>query len=243
MSHRRGRHRARPAASRRRQLIALSAACALAATGLEVLTAEPGAPAPGADAAPAADVTRAAAGGVSRDYVRTAPSLPASASPSAVPLPPSPSPSSASPKPPAPVAGLDRAQMANAGTIVQVGKRRGLPKRALVVAIATALQESDLRNVASPAVPESLEYPHQGEEVDHDSVGIFQQRPSQGWGTVAQLMDPGYAAGQFFDRLVLVPDWADLSVTEAAQAVQRSAFPDAYAQHESVATQVVAALA
>jgi hypothetical protein len=205
-----------------------------------VLTAEPGSPASGADAAPAADVTRAAGNDVSRDYVRTAPSLPATAS--AVPVPSSLSPSAA-PKPPVPVAGLDRAQMANAAAIVAVGKGRRLPRRALVIAIATALQESDLRNVASPAVPESLEYPHQGEEVDHDSVGVFQQRPSQGWGTVAQLMDPGYSAGLFFDRLVLVPDWADLSLTAAAQAVQRSAFPDAYAKHESVATQVVSALA
>jgi hypothetical protein len=79
--------------------------------------------------------------------------------------------------------------------------------------------------------------------VDHDSVGLFQQRPSQGWGTVAQLMDPVYAAGVFFDRLARVPGWASMSVSGAAQAVQRSAFPGAYQKHQPLAEQVVAALA
>jgi hypothetical protein len=112
----------------------------------------------------------------------------------------------------------------------------------MVVALATAMQESDLRNLASTAVPESLGYPHQGVEVDHDSVGLFQQRSSQGWGTVAQLMDPVYAAGIFFDRLAGVPGWESMSVTAAAQAVQRSASPGAYQKHQALAEQVVAAL-
>src|SRR5262249_7776339 len=127
--------------------------------------------------------------------------------------------------------------------IVAVAQRRGLPRRAMVVAIACALQESDLRNVASTAVPESMRYPHQGVEVDHDSVGLFQQRPSQGWGTVAELMDPEGSTGLFLDALARVPGWGSMSVASAGQAVQRSAFPDAYARHESQAEQAVAALA
>jgi hypothetical protein len=78
--------------------------------------------------------------------------------------------------------------------------------------------------------------------VNLDSVGLFQQRPSQGWGTVAQLMDPRYASGAFYDRLVKVSGWQNLSVNDAAQAVQRSGFPDAYQKHESAARQIVTAL-
>ena len=95
---------------------------------------------------------------------------------------------------------------------------------------------------APPAVPESLTYPHEGVSVNLDSVGLFQQRPSQGWGTVAQLMDPRYSTGAFYDRLVKVSGWQALSVTDAAQAVQRSAFPGAYQKHEDTARQAVAAL-
>ncbi|WP_156044148.1 hypothetical protein [Cellulomonas sp. HZM] len=67
---------------------------------------------------------------------------------------------------------------------------------------------------------------------DRDSIGLFQQRPSQGWGTVEQIMDPVYSTGKFFDHLVKVPGYEKLEVTDAAQAVQRSAYPQAYAQHE-----------
>lgn len=101
-----------------------------------------------------------------------------------------------------------------AGTALQ----RGLPARALTIAIATGLQESKLRNITHG---------------DRDSVGIFQQRPSQGWGTVEQIMDPVYATNAFYDALVRVDGYSDLPITEAAQAVQRSGFPEAYAQHES----------
>jgi hypothetical protein len=83
------------------------------------------------------------------------------------------------------------------------------------VALATSMQETELQN---------LPYG------DLDSVGLFQQRPSQGWGTTAQIMDPVYAAGAFFDHLAQVPGWESLPVTEAAQLVQHSATPDAYAQ-------------
>ncbi|GGM79646.1 hypothetical protein ACFFX1_12995 [Dactylosporangium sucinum] len=148
----------------------------------------------------------------------------------------------AKPAKPRPVAGLDQRQMDNAATIVRQGRSQGMPQRALVVAIATAMQESDLYNVASRTVPASLDLPHEGLSSDHDSVGLFQQRTSQGWGTVAQLMDPAHSAALFYSALSRVRGWERMSVTAAAQAVQRSAFPDAYQKHAAKAEQVVAAL-
>ncbi|MET8090640.1 hypothetical protein [Micromonospora sp. NPDC005220] len=146
------------------------------------------------------------------------------------------------PRRPQPVAGLDQAQMDNAKIIVDVGLEMKMPRRALVVALATAMQESNLYNLASDVLPESAEYPNQGSGSDHDSVGLFQQRPSSGWGTVAQLMQPSYAARAFYTALNEIPGWQDMSVTAAAQSVQISAYPDAYAQHEDRATTVAAAL-
>ncbi|MDG4758271.1 hypothetical protein [Micromonospora sp. WMMD710] len=146
------------------------------------------------------------------------------------------------PRRPRPVAGLDQAQMDNAKVIVDVGREMKMPRRALVVALATAMQESNLYNLASDVLPESFDYPNQGSGSDHDSVGLFQQRPSSGWGTVAELMRPSYAARAFYSALNEIPGWQDMSVTAAAQAVQVSAYPDAYAQHEERATTVVAAL-
>jgi hypothetical protein len=146
------------------------------------------------------------------------------------------------PKRPKPVAGLSQAQMNNAYQIVQAGKALGMPKRAYVIAVATAMQESTLFNLASDVVPESLRYPHQGTGTDHDSVGLFQQRPSSGWGAVKDLMKPHYAATKFYLALRRVPGWQHMAVTYAAQAVQVSAFPEAYAQHEWLARRVVAAL-
>jgi hypothetical protein len=108
---------------------------------------------------------------------------------------------------------LDVDQMANAATIAAVGLTRGLPDRAVVVALATAMQESELINLAGG---------------DRDSVGLFQQRPSQGWGSVEQIRDPRYAASAFYNQLVRVRGWEEMRVTEAAQLVQRSAFPEAY---------------
>ncbi|GAB1644343.1 C40 family peptidase [Krasilnikovia sp. MM14-A1259] len=124
-------------------------------------------------------------------------------------------------------AGLTPEQTRNAAVIVAVGQRKGVPARGWVVAIATALQESNLIN--SPVA------------ADHDSAGLFQQRPSQGWGTVEQIMQPDYAAEQFYRRLVRVPGWQTMPLTAAAQAVQRSAYPDAYAKHETRAAAIVAA--
>ncbi|GAB3978021.1 hypothetical protein V1634_13160 [Plantactinospora veratri] len=143
---------------------------------------------------------------------------------------------------PSPVAGLTQTQMDNAHTIVQVGVKMDIPRRGLVVAIATAMQESNLYNLASGVLPESLNLPNQGVGYDHDSVGLFQQRPSSGWGTVADLMRPAYAAERFYAALLQIPGWQEMSVTAAAQAVQISAFPDAYAQHEERAGTVVGAL-
>ncbi|MDG4801234.1 hypothetical protein [Micromonospora sp. WMMD980] len=185
----------------------------------------------------------------SRDFTRVAPPVAAPAPPAPSVAAPSPAPARkkaprkpARPAHPRPVAGLDQRQMDNAKTIVEIGRDMRLPRRALVVAVATALQESDLYNLASDVLPESFDQPHQGSGSDHDSVGLFQQRPSSGWGTVAQLMRPAYAARAFYTALAEVPGWEDMSVTGAAQAVQVSAFPDAYAKHENRAATVVAAL-
>ena len=116
---------------------------------------------------------------------------------------------------------LNPDQAANASTITAVAVARGLPPRAASIALATAVQESGLRN---------LDY---GDNAGPDSRGLFQQRPSQGWGSQEEVMDPVYAANAFYDALVEVPGYQDLPITVAAQTVQRSAFPDAYADHES----------
>jgi hypothetical protein len=118
-------------------------------------------------------------------------------------------------------------QAANAATIAAVGKAAGLPDHAVTVALAAALQESQLHNLAGG---------------DRDSVGLFQQRPSQGWGTPSQLRTPSYAAGAFFSALRTVPGWETMPVTEAAQLVQRSATPDAYAAWEQEARATAEAL-
>jgi hypothetical protein len=122
---------------------------------------------------------------------------------------------------------LTAEQATNATTIAQVGRDRGLPDRAIVIALATAQQESGLRN---------LDYG------DRDSLGLFQQRPSQGWGTPAQVQDPVYAAGIFYDRLVQVPGWDSGELTLVADAVQRSAFPLAYGKWSGMAEELTAAL-
>ena len=132
--------------------------------------------------------------------------------------------------------------MNNAAVIVQVAQKRGLPRRAMLVALMTGMQESSLRNLANPSVPASLDRPNEGDGDNFDSIGVFQQRPSQGWGTVAQLMNPRYAADAFYRRLLKVSGWESKSLGAAAQAVQRSAVPDAYAEHEKRAIRVVDAL-
>jgi hypothetical protein len=154
-------------------------------------------------------------------------------------------PASSSPTPSptvhSPVGGLTQAEMNNAVAIIEAGQQLNLPRRAFVVAIATALQESHLSNLANANVPESLNHPNQGVGYDHDSVGLFQQRPN--WGTVAQLMDPHESARRFYAALAKIPGWDQLTITVAAQTVQVSAFPDAYAKWQTLAQQIVDAVA
>ncbi len=119
-------------------------------------------------------------------------------------------------------------QMRNAAIIINVGKEMGLPPRAWVIAVATAMQESRLTNLG-----------HLGARNDHDSQGLFQQRPSAGWGTPAQVRDPEYASRKFYEKLKTVEGWETTSLTRAAQRVQRSAYPNAYAKHETIAAQIV----
>ena len=111
---------------------------------------------------------------------------------------------------------LDFGQAADAATIAGVAVHKHLPSRALTIAYATAFQESKLENLTYG---------------DRDSVGIFQQRPSEGWGTTAELEDPAYAAGAFFGALIQVPSYTTIPVYEAAQAVQKSADGYAYQQY------------
>lgn len=136
--------------------------------------------------------------------------------------------------------GYGTTQAAHAVTIVQTAAARDLPEQAAVVALATAMQESGIRVLANPAVPESYEHPHDGEGSDHDSVGIFQQRPH--WGPTAVLMDPAASAELFFDALERIDGWEDLPVTVAAQKVQVSAYPEAYADDEAGARAAVKAI-
>ncbi len=119
-------------------------------------------------------------------------------------------------------------QMRNAAIIIAVGQKMGVPPRGWVIAVATALQESRLINE-----------PDLGARNDHDSLGLFQQRPSQGWGTPEQVMDPEYAARKFYEKLVTVGGWQTMALTDAAQAVQRSAAPEAYADDELLASVVI----
>ena len=144
-----------------------------------------------------------------------------------------------SPAQPVPVGGLSQVQTNHAYIIIKVAEQLELPERAMMVAIMTAMQETRLRNLANPKVPASLRVPHDGTGTNYDSIGLFQQRPSMGWGTVTQLMDPAQAAARFFARLLKVHNWNQLSPGAAAQAVQRSAFGSAYAKHSTLAQKVV----
>jgi len=118
-------------------------------------------------------------------------------------------------------------QAAYAALVVGVANQRGLPARAATIGIATAIQESGLRNI---------------DYGDRDSLGLFQQRPSQGWGSEEQVMDPLYSTGEFYDALVQVDGYTELDVTVAAQEVQRSGFPEAYADHEGEGRALASAL-
>lgn len=123
------------------------------------------------------------------------------------------------------IAGYRGEQLANAALIVAAGQEMRLPQRAWVVAVAVAMQESTLINVGH------------GDQAGPDSRGLFQQRAS--WGPLAVRMDPKGAAKLFYERLIALPGWDSLPLTVAAQRVQISAFPNAYARHEQSANQVV----
>jgi cell wall-associated NlpC family hydrolase len=123
---------------------------------------------------------------------------------------------------------LPAEQVPNAATIVATGLALDVPKKGQIVALATAMQESRLRN---------LNYG------DRDSLGLFQQRPSQGWGTAQQIRDPVHASERFYKALLAVDGWQQMTVAQAAQAVQKSGYPDAYAQWETLATVLQGAVA
>ncbi|MFF4867237.1 C40 family peptidase [Streptomyces sp. NPDC001231] len=119
-------------------------------------------------------------------------------------------------------------QIPNAQAVVATGISLHVPRRGQIIALATAMQESRLRNLAYG---------------DRDSLGLFQQRPSQGWGMAEQIRDPVYASERFYKALLQVSGWQQMTVTQAAQAVQKSGYPDAYAQWEPLATALQAAIA
>ncbi len=122
---------------------------------------------------------------------------------------------------------LSTEQAENASVVAAVAVRRGLPARAVSIALATAMQESKLRNL---------------DHGDRDSLGLFQQRPSQGWGTRAQITDPYYSANRFYDELQKVHGYQSMRITEAAQRVQRSGYPEAYDGHAADARSLASAL-
>lgn len=120
-------------------------------------------------------------------------------------------------------------QWANARTITEVAKDRGMSPYAAVIAVATSIQESTLKNI------------NYG---DRDSLGLFQQRPSCGWGSASQITDPSYAANAFLSALQnKVPNYNHTTLWKAAQNVQESGFPTAYAKWEAKAAQMVHAIA
>ena len=123
---------------------------------------------------------------------------------------------------------LTAVQLQHASTINAVGLSRGISQQGRIVAVATAYQESSLRNRP---------------DGDRDSVGLFQQRPSQGWGTAEQILDPEYSTNKFYDALAKVKGYQSMDIAQAAQKVQRSAAGDAYAQHEAQARVTASALA
>lgn len=122
---------------------------------------------------------------------------------------------------------LDTEQAEHAALITAIAVERGMPARAASIALATAYQESDLYNI---------------DYGDRDSLGLFQQRPSQGWGSEEELLDPVYATNAFYDELEQIDGYRGMEITDAAQRVQRSAFPRAYADHEDDARALASAL-
>jgi murein DD-endopeptidase MepM/ murein hydrolase activator NlpD len=150
---------------------------------------------------------------------------------------------------------LNHQQLTQAATIITVGAQtEGVGRAGIVIALMAALTESRLRMLANPAaIPESSDFPNDGEGSDHDSLGLFQMRPSTGWGTVAELMNATYQSRAFYGGssgpnypsprgLLDIPDWQHLDPGEAAQAVEVSAYPDRYQNYQPVAEAILTAL-
>jgi cell wall-associated NlpC family hydrolase len=149
---------------------------------------------------------------------------------------------------------LDHTQLERAATIIAVGDAESVPADGQLVALTASLTESSLRVLSNvTADPASAGYPHDGDGHDHDSLGLFQMRPSTGWGSVADLMDPVWSARAFYGGpdgpnhgspagLLDLPGWQDLSPGTAAQSVEDSAYPARYAVSVPLARAVVAAL-
>jgi cell wall-associated NlpC family hydrolase len=149
---------------------------------------------------------------------------------------------------------LDHTQLERAATIIAVGNAEGIDENGQLIALMAALTESTLRVLANTsAYPESASYPNDGDGSDHDSLGLFQMQPPDGWGTVAELMDPVWSARAFYGGadgpnhgspagLLDVPNWQQLSLGAAAQAVEGSEYPERYAVNEPVAEKIAATL-
>ena len=216
--------------STRTRLHAVTAAAAFAVVGVFALTGA-------AFAAGTDPVSPAAAAPAVQSATGSEQAAPAPAAPAAAPAPASPAaPTSEQLHPLAVTAEQKRftptaEQLSNAKAIVDAGKAMGLPPRAWTIAVATSLQESNLKNLGNL-----------GERNDHDSQGLFQQRPSSGWGTVEQITNPTYSATAFYKGLIEVSGWQSMPLTTAAQKVQVSAYPDHYAKHEIQAGDTIAAL-
>lgn len=149
---------------------------------------------------------------------------------------------------------LRRAQLTHAANIITVGSGiEGVGRQGVLIALMAALTESTLRMLANPAHPASLDMPNDGLGSDHDSLGIFQMRPSSGWGTVAELMDSKYQVRAFFGGpegpnypslagLLDIAGWQTADPGSAAQSVERSAYPDRYQEYQPVAEAIITAL-
>lgn len=121
----------------------------------------------------------------------------------------------------------------NGKAVIAAGIAMNVPEKGIIIGLAVAMEESGLQNLANSNVPESLRIPHDGVGHDHQSVGIMQQQPW--WGAIRDLMTPRIAAQKFFSALLKIGGWQNMAPTAAAQAVQRSGFPDAYAEHVAAA--------
>lgn len=149
---------------------------------------------------------------------------------------------------------LSKQQLQRAAAIVAVGKSQNIPARGQLIALMTAITESTLRVLSNTiAYPASANIPNDGNGGDHDSVGLFQQRPAAGWGTVENLMDPVWSSRAFYGGpngpnhgsprgLLDLEDWQTMDPGAAAQAVQVSAYPDRYAVNQPVAAKILSTL-